>query len=128
MGHLILHYQKAPSIIGPLKLISQCFECFTGFKNKKYLQNHVHQASLKNDNCLTFYSIFIFQHILFNPLKRRACQICEIRFPSRSEFVYHMLQFHVAKELPYGCSICGFRSSSYCKTISHMKVNFLILI
>lgn len=52
-------------------------------------------------------------------LDETACLICSEKMESRESLILHMRRTHHQLELPFSCTICGFRSSEQFKLVDH---------
>ncbi len=50
-----------------------------------------------------------------------VCRICEEGFKTKGAFIQHMTLQHLRSEMPYACSVCGFRSSFHKDVIDHFQ-------
>ena len=83
--------------------IRQCKYCLKEFDNDFAHQTHVDGSH--------------------NAVKagKPGCRICEISYDKAPILISHMERVHGAAEMPYSCSICGFRSSVHKHVVDHFQ-------
>ncbi|CAG0918706.1 unnamed protein product [Notodromas monacha] len=90
--HLFMHLESARSFSIDLGDLTLCKYCFRNFGTPYAMQTHVEEVHMRRNNSL-------------------VCGICNEPFKTRMDLIGHMHGNHVQSELPYGCELCGFRSS-----------------
>ncbi|XP_022652671.1 uncharacterized protein LOC111246773 [Varroa destructor] len=104
MKHISMHLESNREFNPDIGHLSICRYCFRDLETPYHCQIHVQQV-----------------HLVSLEAERLCCKICSLAFSDEAQLVYHMKSTHCARDMPFVCKICHFRSSFKHHVIDHFR-------